>query len=45
MFVGDIPGIVDIGIHHCKQFTIGGRSVFVCMPFAEVTNTDNSNLE
>jgi len=45
MFLCDIPGILNPGIFHCNQFTIGGRSVFVCVPFAEVTNTDNSNLE
>ena len=45
MFLGDFPGILDIGIDHGNQFTIGGRGIFVCVPFAEVTNTDNSNLE
>jgi hypothetical protein len=41
----DIPGILNIGIYHGNQFTIGGSGVFICMPFAEMANTDNRNLE
>ena len=45
MFLRDFPGIGNIAIHHCNQFTIGCRGVLVSMPFAEVANTNHSNLE
>ena len=45
VFLSDLAGVIGIGIHHCNQFTIGGGSVLIGVPFSEVTNTNNGNLE
>jgi hypothetical protein len=45
MFLRDFPGGLGIGIDHRDQFTIGGCGILVGVPFAEMTDTDNGNLE
>ena len=41
----DSACVFGIGINHGNQVAIGAGGVFISMPFAEMTDTDNSNLE
>ena len=45
MFFRKRARIVDIGVDYSDQFASGGIGIFVSMPFAEMTYTDDSNPE
>ena len=45
MFVCDRTRVVNIGVDYSDQLAICSSGIFVCMPFAEMTYTDDSNPE